>query len=79
MSSPIKVVVISVLISMFISMVINVVVPYISKPYATQTKPPNGAIDQIIYVFVHQAQVPIASTLIIAIIVAASVFLSYLI
>lgn len=78
MSSLIKVVV--------ISMLINIVVPYLVKPYATaiQIKPPNGAaslkfFDQIMHMFVHHAQVPIASTLIIAIIVAASVYLSYLI
>ena len=62
-----------------ISILINILLPFLIKPFATkiQIKPPNGAaslkfFDQVMHMFVHHAQVPIASSLIVAIIVAAS-------
>ena len=66
----------------FISILINILIPFLIKPFASeiQITPPNGAaslefIDQIMHMFVHHAQVPIASSLIVAIIVAASNYL----
>ena len=65
-----------------ISILINILLPYLIIPFASeiQITPPNGAtslkfIDQIMHMFVHHAQVPIASSLIVAIIVAASNYL----
>lgn len=69
-----------------VSMVLNVLLPLLITPLATkiQISPPNGAaslkfFDQIMHMFVHHAQVPFASTLIVAIIVAASIHFSTLI
>ena len=62
-----------------ISILINILLPFLIKPFASdiQITPPTGAvnlefIDQVMHMFVHHAQVPIASSLIVAIIVAAS-------
>ena len=62
-----------------ISILINILLPFLIKPFASeiQITPPNGAaslkfFDQVMHMFVHHAQVPIASSLIVAIIVAAS-------
>ncbi len=63
-----------------IAVLINLIVPQIVKPFATQKQitPPNGAAnlnfkDQLVHMFVHHAQVPLSSSLIVAIIVAVSV------
>ena len=65
-----------------ISILINILLPFLIKPFASdiQITPPTGAanlkfIDQVMHMFVHHAQVPIASSLIVAIIVAASNYL----
>lgn len=69
--------------SVNVAMLLNLVLPFIVKPFATETqiKPPNGAgklsfYDQIIHMLVHHAQVPLTSSLIIGIIVGLSVFIS---
>ena len=66
-----------------ISILINILLPLLIKPFANkiQISPPNGAaslkfFDQVMHMFVHHAQVPIASSLIVAIIVAASIHLN---
>ena len=66
-----------------IAVVINLVLPQVLKPFATkeQIKPPRGAqnlpfMDQLMHIFVHHAQVPVSSSLIVAVIVGLSVYLS---
>ena len=66
-----------------IAVVINLVLPQVLKPFATkeQIKPPRGAqnlpfLDQLMHMFVHHAQVPVSSSLIVAVIVGLSVYLS---
>jgi len=65
-----------------VGVVINLVLPFIVKPFATpeQIKPPDGAgnlsfFGQLIHMFVHHAQVPFSSSVIISIIVGLSVIL----
>tara|TARA_X000001036_G_scaffold252218_1_gene234785 strand:+ start:999 stop:1253 length:255 start_codon:yes stop_codon:yes gene_type:complete len=72
-----------VLKTILVSIAINLILPFAAKPLATeeQIKPPNGAdrlsfLDQIMHMFVHHAQVPITSSLIVAIIVGLSLTLS---
>ena len=67
----------------FISILINILIPFLIKPFASeiQIKPPKGAASlkffgQLMHMFVHHAQVPIPSSLIVAIIVAVSNFLA---
>jgi len=69
-----------VLYAVLVSVVINLVLPFSVKPFATpeQIKPPNGAenlpfFDQLMHMFVHHAQVPLTSSLIVAVIVSLSV------
>ena len=69
-----------VLCAVLVGVVINLVLPLLVKPIATpeQIKPPNGAenlsfFDQLMHMFVHHAQVPLTSSLIIAVIVSLSV------
>ena len=71
--------------SVLIAVIINIILPLIVRPFATpnQIKPPNGAqnlsfFDQLMHMFVHHAQVPLTSSVIVAIIVGLSVFLAYL-
>ena len=66
-----------------IAVVINLVLPQVLKPFATkeQIKPPQGAqnlplLDQLMHMFVHHAQVPLSSSLIVAVIVGLSVYLT---
>lgn len=66
--------------SVMVGIVINLILPFVSKPFATkeQIKPPKGAhnlpfFDQIMHMFVHHAQVPLSSSIIIAVIVGLSV------
>ena len=75
-----------IIISAVIAVIINVVVPLIFKMFATknQINPPNGAKnlpfgDQLMHMFVHHAQVPISSSLIVAVIVSISVGISVLV
>ena len=72
-----------VLKSCFFAVVLNIVLPMIAKPFATkdEIKPPNGASNlklkgQIMHMFVHHNQVILTSSLIIAVIVAISVYVS---
>ena len=72
-----------IMLAVIIGVIINLVLPYIIKPFATpeQINPPNGAenlsyFDQLIHMFVHHAQVPLTSSVIIAIIVGISCRLS---
>ena len=71
--------------SVVVGIVINLVLPAILKPYATpeQIKPPNGAdqlpfFDQLMHMFVHHAQVPVTSSIIVAIIVLLSVLIGHM-
>ena len=74
-----------IVVAVIISLIINIVLPLIAKPLATQNQitPPNGAgnlpfFDQLIHMLVHHAQVPLTSSLIVAIIVALSVYIGTL-
>ena len=65
-----------------IAVLINLIVPQIVKPFATQKQisPPRCAAnlnfkDQLVHMLVHHAQVPLSSSLIIAVIVAVSVLI----
>ena len=65
-----------------IAVAINIIIPQLVKPFATekQIKPPEGAhklsyFDQLVHMFVHHAQVPLTSSVIIAVIVGLSIFL----
>lgn len=66
-----------------VAIILNLVLPKILKPLATpeEVKPPNGANNlsfksQLMHMFVHHEQVPISSSVIIAVIVFASVYIS---
>jgi len=70
------------LYSVVIGVIVNLVLPFVLKPLATaeQIKPPNGAenlsfFDQLMHMFVHHAQVPLTSSIIVAVIVLVSVYL----
>ena len=72
-----------VLISVVIGVCLNLVLPFVLKPLATkeQVSPSNGAanlsfVDQLMHMFVHHAQVPLTSSIIVAIIVGLSVYLA---
>tara|TARA_X000001036_G_C20687562_1_gene808245 strand:+ start:2090 stop:2341 length:252 start_codon:yes stop_codon:yes gene_type:complete len=69
--------------AVIVGVVINLILPAFLHPFATdeQIKPPNGAvslsfIDQLMHMFVHHAQVPLTSSIIVAIIVGLSVYVS---
>jgi len=64
---------------------LNLILPMIAKPFATkdEMKPPNGASNlsfksQVMHMLIHHSQVPIASSVIVALIVALSITLGYL-
>ena len=66
--------------AILVSIIINLLLPQMVKPFATpqQIKPPNGAenlsfFDQIMHMLVHHAQVPLTSSLIVALVVGLSV------
>ena len=68
--------------SIIIAVIINLVLPQIVKPIASskQIAPPNGAnslkfFDQIMHMLYHHAQVPLTSSIIVAVIVGLSVCL----
>ena len=70
--------------SVVVSIVLNLVLPAVLKPLATpeQIKPPNGAEklsfwDQLMHMFVHHAQVPVTSSIIVAVIVLLSVMIGH--
>ena len=58
------------------AVVLNIVAPMLLQPFATsqEVKPPNGAAQlslkgQLMHMFVHHSQVPISSSIIIAVII----------
>lgn len=66
--------------SVGIAILINVILPQILMPFANEqeVKPPNGAHnlpfkEQLMHMFVHHAQVPLTSSIIVAVIVTLSV------
>ena len=66
--------------SIIIGVVLNLVLPKLLMPFATQKeiKPPKGAAalsfkEQLMHMFVHHAQVPLTSSIIIAVIIGISV------
>ena len=68
-----------VLYAMLVGVFLNLILPLIAKHFATekQIKPPNGAanlsfFDQIVHMLVHHAQVPLTSSIIVAVIVGVS-------
>lgn len=70
--------------AVMVAVIINIVLPYILRPFATKNeiKPPNGAHnlflkEQLMHMFVHHAQVPLTSSIIVAVIVSLSVYSSY--
>ena len=65
-----------------VGILINLILPKIISPFATQNqiKPPNGAgklsfYSQLIHMLVHHAQVPLSSSVIIAVIILLSLVL----
>ena len=71
------------LCSIAVGVIINLVLPRVLLPFATpqEIKPPKGAAalsfkEQLMHMFVHHAQVPITSSIIVAIIVLLSVLVS---
>ena len=63
-----------------VAVLVNLVVPMVLKPLATEEeiKPTNGAANlsfkgQLMHMFVHHAQVPVSSSVVVAVIVAVSV------
>ena len=70
----------SLLAPVLVAIVLNIVLPLVATPFATpeQIKPPNGAgalplFDQVMHMLVHHGQVPVTSSLIVALIVGLSV------
>lgn len=66
--------------SILVGVIVNLILPFALKPIATddEIKPPNGAENlsfkgQIMHMFVHHAQVPLTSSIIVAIIVTVSI------
>tara|TARA_B100001063_G_C16730862_1_gene539221 strand:+ start:1125 stop:1367 length:243 start_codon:yes stop_codon:yes gene_type:complete len=71
-----------VLYSILVAVVINLVLPKIAMPFASQEeiKPSNGAEnlsfkEQLMHMLVHHGQVPLSSSIIIAVIVFLSITL----
>ena len=72
-----------VLKAVVIAVVMNLVLPYIARPFASkkEVKPPAGAHKlsykgQLMHMLVHHNQVPLTSSLIIAVIVAVAMYTS---
>lgn len=70
------------LCAVVMSVVLNLVLPLLAKQIATsnEVKPPSGAANlsfksQIMHMLVHHAQVPLASSVVVALIVALSIYL----
>ena len=71
--------------SILIAVVINIILPLIAKIFATENEktPKDGAENlsfkgQIMHMLIHHAQVPVTSSLIVAVIVGLSVWLGTL-
>ena len=69
--------------AIIIAVLINLILPMLLKPFATENevKPPNGAHNlpfksQLMHMFVHHAQVPVSSSIIIAVIVGLSLVIT---
>ena len=67
-----------------IAVVLNIVLPMIVTPFATEDEkvPPNGAASldpkgQVVHMLVHHGQVPVVSSVIVALIVVLAIFLGY--
>ena len=65
--------------SVIVGVIVNLILPQILMPFASRAeiKPPNGAQnlsfkEQLMHMFVHHAQVPLTSSIIVAIIVYVS-------
>mgnify|MGYP003323566366 CR=1 FL=1 len=72
--------------SAVVGIVLNLVLPLILKPFATEEEitPPNGAAQlslksQFMHMMIHHNQVPLMSSLIIALIVGLSVYISQMV
>ena len=72
-----------VICAVIFGVLINLILPQILKPFATENeiKPPDGAEnltfkEQLMHMFVHHAQVPLTSSIIVAVIVSLSVMLA---
>ena len=70
-------------LAVVIGVVINLVLPFVLKRFATsdEISPPNGPSklslkEQVMHMFVHHAQVPVSSSIIVGIIVFLSVLLA---
>ena len=68
--------------AMLVGILLNLVLPFILKPFATasEIKPPSGAANldfkgQFMHMMVHHHQVPIMSSLIVALIVGLSILI----
>ena len=62
-----------------IAVLLNLVLPFVLKPLASEEEvsPPNGAANlsmkgQLMHMFVHHAQVPVSSSVIVAVIVVVA-------
>ena len=69
--------------AVIVAVILNLVLPLIVKPFATpgQIKPKNGAqnlsyFDQLVHMLVHHAQVPITSSIIVAVVIGLSMYLA---
>ena len=72
--------------SVIIAVLINLILPALIQPFATkaQVTPPHGAknlsfFDQLIHMLVHHSQVPLTSSIIVAVIIGLSVYLAKLV
>ena len=70
--------------AVFFAIVLNIVLPILLSPFATQEeiKPNDGAASlpmksQFMHMMVHHEQVPVTSSLIVALIVALAIMLGY--
>ena len=70
--------------AILIGIILNIVLPLVVSPFATpeEKMPSNGAASlspkgQIMHMLVHHGQVPVVSSMIIALIVGLSVYLGY--
>tara|TARA_Y100001970_G_scaffold230663_1_gene286447 strand:- start:613 stop:924 length:312 start_codon:yes stop_codon:yes gene_type:complete len=70
--------------AMIMGVILNLVLPFVVTPFATkeEIKPPQGAAalsykGQFVHMLVHHNQVPVMSSLIVAVIVGVAVYLGY--
>jgi len=70
--------------AILIGVILNIVLPMALIPFATEEeiKPPNGAASldmkgQFMHMMVHHSQVPVTSSLIVALMVGLAVYLGY--